>query len=621
MGVTRARGAALVSALALASAAPLAPPTALAQDAAPGGRTAPGPSPVGIPGGPETTPRPGPLAAPGTAPTPGIEPAPGLDVGPDIADPGPDPDLEEAIEPGLGDESDEVAVPDLGVTGEPVGGAEDLDPTDSPFADGLAADDPLGLDPLADLDGVDPFFERGPGARPRPALGRASERGPGGLTLSFGVGLTVRAEDNADLSEDTDDGEVELIGNLAFGVLSQTRVQRLALDLDGDLAASTNPDEGDDSFELENPRLGFAYEREGARARVGAALRYRRIDLDEARLIDPDDVFDDLPGEDDLVIDDGAQSDLDAEVEVVTGLGRPLGFELQLRAERRRYEDTDDPELTDRDIDAAEGALRLDVTPLLTTRLTFEAQNLDDVSGEERRARALGVSAVYEATDRTTLTAVLGGSRVEALRGFDLDEDGIDDELRDSETSGVVGSLGVVYDMPSGTIAAELESELEEDGRRDTLRVARAFEPFEGVDLSASVGISREDDQDPQFVTDIAYVQELRRGRLRASLERRAGSSVDGDDIAATSANLNLLREVSRVSAITLDLDYALVEETGEDDEGESLSELRLAYVRSLTPDWSLSAGYELTRRAEGDDAASSNALFVTLGRNFVIRP
>ncbi len=631
-GVTRTRDAvALASALALVSAAPLVGrPAAFAQGVAPDGGTvgapAPAPAPIGVPGGVpgggEVEPRPGPPAAP--APSLGGAPAPNVDVGPEIADPDADPDLGDPIGGGLGAGSgDAVAVPDIGVAGEPIGGAEDLDPGDSPFARGLDTD-PLGLDPGADLGRLDPLFERDAerrGRRPRPTLGRVSERGPGGLTLAFGVGLTLRAEDNPQLRAESKDGETVLVTELSFGVLSQTRVQRLALDIDADLAASSDPDEGDDTLALENPRLGFAYEREGARARVGAALRYRRVDLDEARLLDLDTLIDDLPQEDDLVISGGTRSDLDAEIEIVTGLGRPLGFELELRAEQRGYADAGDPDLTDRDIYEAEGALRLDATPLLTTRLTFGLSDLDDASGEERRTRALGVSAVYAATARTTLTAVLGGSRVEALRGIDLDDDGTDDELRASETSGAVGSLGLVFDMPSGTIAAEIESEIEEGGRRDTLRVARAFEPLAGVDLSASVGVSREEGEDTELVADIAYVQELARGALRASLERRAGTSADGNDITATTASLGLLQEISRVSRVTLDLDFAQVASASEGDVDESQSELRLAYIRALTPDWSLATGYELTRRTEGSDDATSNAVFVTLGRGFVIRP
>ena len=643
---TRARAAvALVATLALASAAPLAGRlTASAQDAAPPGEAAGGvagglgPAPTGTPGGPETPPRPGPptppLPAPGTVltpgvpsgATPGIAPAPSVDPGPEIADPGVDPDLGDALDETLGETvADEVAEPDLGEAGEAVGAASDLDPEDPLLAD--AATDALDLDPLdlgADVDlgrvDLDRGRPRDRGRRARPDLGRVAERGPGGLTLAFGLDLALRAEDNAGLRFSDEEGEAELVAGLSFGVLSQTRRQRLAADLDADVTLSSNPDDGEDDLEVEGPRLRFAYEREGARSRLGAVLRYARTDLDEVRLIDLDERLDGLPDEDDLVVSGGTRADLDAEVELVLGLDRPLGFELELRADRRSYEDAGDPELTDRDILEAEGALRLDVTPLLTARLTFDVSDLDDDSGETRETRAYGVSALYAATARTTLTAALSASGIEALRNVDLDDDGEDDAQRRSETSGVEGLLGLVHDLPNGTLSAEIESELEERGRRDTLRIARAFEPRQGVDLSASVGLTRGEGEQDAVVADIAYAQELARGRLTASVERRVGTSSDGNALAATSASLGLLQRVNRLSRVTLDLDFALVEDTDGDGD-ESQSELRLAYVRDLTPDWSLSAGYELNRRAEGDDAATSNALFLTLGRDFVIRP
>ena len=603
-------GAALVSAMALAAAA-------FAQDAgAPATPVAP--APVGTPGGGEVAPRPGPpvppLPAPGTPQD--VEP------GPEIADPGLDVEPDDALDPdpGLAEEADAVAVPDLGEAGEAIGAADDLDPEGALLADplGLRGDEGLGrLDPLRDR-----ALDRG--RRPRPDLGRAAERGPGGLTAAFGLGLTLRGESNPDLSfEDDDDEEAVLSADLSFGLLSQTRTQRLSLDLDTDLALSSNPRRDDGTLEVESPELRFAYEREGARARLAAALGYSRVDLGEARLIDLDDLFGDLPDRDDLVVavGGGTRSDLEGEVEIVTGVGRPLGFELELRADRRSFEDTEDPTLTDRDILEAEGALRLDVTPLLTARLTFDASTLDDASGEERETRGYGVSAVYDATARTTLTAAIATSEIDALRGVDLDEDGFDDALRRSETSGVEASVGIVHDLPRGTLSAEIESELEERGRRDTLRIARAFKPLEGIDLSASVGVSREEGEDATLVADLSYAQELARGALTASLERRAGTSADGDAVAATSASLGLLQRVNRASRLSLDLDFARVEGTGEGGDDESQSELRLAYIRDLTPDWSLSAGYELSRRAEGDEEATSNALFLTLGRDFVIRP
>ena len=624
-----ARGAAaLASALALAAAASLVGrQAALAQDAGPatiprpeaeapadpgtraeGGAERPSaPPPLGTPGGPEAEP----------------DPATGLDPGPEITEPDAGADLDAGLDTGLGTgidaiAGDAVAEPDLGASGEPIGGAADLDPGALPIGGALDLD-PLGLGA-----GARPGREFGRdlgrdlGRRPRPALGRAGERGPGGLTLAFGVGLSARVADNPELRFADEEAGGRLTADLSFGLLSQTRLQRLSLDLDAPVSLSSNPDEGDDNLELRSPRLTFAFEREGARARIGAALRYLRTDLDEARLTDIEDrLLGGLPEADDLVISGGTRTDLDAEVEIATGLGRPLGFELELRAERRSFEGTDDPDLTDRDILGAEGALRLDVSPRLTARLTFDRSRLDDATGEERENRAYGASAVYEATARTTLTAALGASEVDALRR--REEDGEGGPLRRSESSGAVGSLGAVFELPRGTVSAELESELEEGGRRDTLRVARALELRPGTALSGSIGLSRGEDDEASVVADLDFAQELARGALTASLRRRAGTDEDGEGVVATRASLGLSQRITTVSELVLDLDFARVEQDGSGDESEA--ELRLAWRRALTPDWSLSAGYEHRRRGEEDGDASSNALFLTLGRDFVIRP
>ena len=606
------RRAALWGAVALAAVVLAGRPPALAQGLPPaeGGRAAP----VGTPGGLETTPR----------PLPAGPVDPDVTPGPEIADPGPDAALVPDLAGPLGAPSEAVGVPDLGEAGEAIGAAEDLDPGRALDLDPLG----LGLDGALGRPGRIAAPVRDPFLGPVRAGGRAAERAPGGLTLTFGLGLRLRVEDDGDLGsgdgdgggDDGDGGAVELVADLAFGALSQTRTQRIAVDLDTGLALGSAGDEGS-GLELEEPRLAFAFEREGARARVGAALRYARIDLDEARLADLDRGLDELPEADELVVSGGRRTELDAELELVAGLGRPVGFELELRAERRGFEDVDDPDLTDRDIYEAEGALRLDAMPRLVTRLTFDLTTLDDDSGEERDTRALGVSAVYAASGRTTLTAALGGSRIEALRGVDLDDDGEDDARRRSERNGAVGSLGIVHELPLGTLSAELESELEENGRRDTLRVARAFELRRGTGLSASLGATRGAIGETELVADVALARELARGALSASLARRAGTNADGESVASTFASLGLRRELSRLSSLTLDLDVARVEGLGEGRDDERRTELRLAFVRALTPDWSLAAGVEHQRRREGGEDDASSALFVALGREFTIRP
>ena len=588
----RVRGMAGLAVLLLGTAAiPPGPPAALAQGA-----------PVGTPGGPEVETPLGPEPSP-LLPEPGIVATPGPEIlEPDEA-PGPETEAVAA---------DPVAEPEIGPEGDPLDGAEDLDPA-------AAVPDPLGLDEAPGR--IDAGFALPP-RRGRP--GRPDdERGAGGLTLSFGLDLGLRASDNRRLRPSGGEGELRLVTGVSAGLLSRTQRQRLALDLDAEAVASSDPDDGDDGIEVERPRLAFAYEREGARARLGGALRLRRVDLDEARLLDLDDPFDGLPEADDLVVSGGTRTDLDAELEFAAGLDRPLGLELELRADARRYDGVGArSDLTDRDILGADVALRLDLARRLTTRLAFGASELDDDSGEERSTRSAGATAVYEATPTLRLTAALGRAEVESLRfrgtGEDLDGDGEEDRvLRARASDGIEASFGVVRELPRGRISAEIETEIEEGGRRDTLRVARAIALRGGVDLSASVGLSREEGEDPVVVGDLAYTQELARGRLRASLRRRAGASSDGDQVSATSASLGVLRELGRSSRLTLDLDF----ERLEGDDEESQSELRLAYVRSLTPDWSLSAGYEFERRLVEDDEATANTLFLTLGRDVLLRP
>jgi hypothetical protein len=52
-------------------------------------------------------------------------------------------------------------------------------------------------------------------------------------------------------------------------------------------------------------------------------------------------------------------------------------------------------------------------------------------------------------------------------------------------------------------------------------------------------------------------------------------------------------------------------------------SNLRAAYTRALTSDWNVTGGVLLRHRKDASipGSAQSNAVFVTLGRNFSFRP
>lgn len=616
------------SVLALLAAVPLAPVglvPALAQ-------LAPAPS--------EATADPVVESGPVTSELPDVPGEPGPAIAED--DPGFDPF-------GVGDgDLVEDEEDDLGLAGDDLGGAEDLDPTapadevlDDPVddlvedvlgdpLDGSGLDDEIGT--IDELGRVDGFFDRPRrgerGRQRRFNLGRLGERGPGGLVLRFGVDLRLRTESNPGLSFDDDggDGETNLVADLSLGVLSETGNQTISADLDTGLIARSNPQGAEEDLETLNPRFVLAYEREASRARLGAALSFERTALGEFTLLDLDDTFiGDVPDADDLALaeerrDQGTRTDINAEVELVAGIDLPVGLELELRTDRRRF-DSADPSLTDRDIDEVEGALRLSPDRNLDLRLTFDVSRLRDDAGDERDTSTYGVSADYLVGRATTLSASVGRTEIEALRPRDLDGDGVSDVDVLTRQEGVAAFFDVSHDLPRGEVGLELEHEIEEGGERDTAELFWDRELLEGVDLSVGVGVTRLGDGDPGLIADVGYRQALRRSVLTARFQRAAGTNTDGDTVSSDTINFGVLREINRLSSLALDLDLVRLEGQGEGDPDRTESELRLTYLRELTPDWSLRTGYERSRRTSGDDEASSDALFLSLARDLVIRP
>lgn len=632
------------SALALLAAVPALPPTlgllpALAQ-VVPVPDDDPGPAPELSPVEsdlPEVPGDPGPAIA---EDDPGFDPFGVTDPGEDDEDLLPDvgPDLE--IDDGDVAEEDED---DLGVAGDDLGGAEDLDPTapadevlDDPVDDLLedVLGDPLdadafdGVDVLGRVDGVFDRPRRGDRSRrPRPDLGRLDQRGPGGLLLRFGVGLRLRSEGDPELSFGDGGGrETDAVLDLDLGLLSETRNQTFSADLDTGLIARSNPDGGQEEFETLNPRFLLAYEREASRARLGAVLRLERTDLGEFTLLDLDETFiGDVPDADDLALaedrrDQGTRTDINAEVEVVAGIDLPVGLEVEVRTDRRRF-DSADPSLSDRDIDEVEAAIRLSPDRNLDLRLTYAASRLSDEAGDERDTDTYGVSAGYRVGPATTLFLSLGRREIEALRPRDLDGDGLAEASATTSSEGLGALFDVSHELPRGRIGLELEREVEEGGDRDRAEVFWARELLEGVDLSVGVGVTQLGDGDPGLVADLGYRQALRRSVLTASYRRAAGTNTDGDNVSTDTVRLGVLREINRLSSLALDLDFVRLEGQGDDDPDRTESEVRLSYLRELTPDWSLETGYEYSRRTRDGETADSGAVFLSLARDLVIRP
>ncbi|MEC9310274.1 MAG: hypothetical protein VYA97_00825, partial [Pseudomonadota bacterium] len=109
---------------------------------------------------------------------------------------------------------------------------------------------------------------------------------------------------------------------------------------------------------------------------------------------------------------------------------------------------------------------------------------------------------------------------------------------------------------------------------------------------------------------------------LGLSLSRGVSTNDALEDVLTTRINANYSHEIDTVSSVDFGVSFARVEDGGAGTTAESdRSTISVTYTRALTQDWQMSAGVEHRRYHRAAGTAQGNAVFVTLGRSFDIRP
>ena len=191
----------------------------------------------------------------------------------------------------------------------------------------------------------------------------------------------------------------------------------------------------------------------------------------------------------------------------------------------------------------------------------------------------------------------------------------------------MIGSLGVSRQLVNGSVSLNFNSQLDDTGNRSSLTASRTLDLPRGT-LSLTFGATQSGSGDVNPTFSVAYLQTLSRGQLTATLDRRVISttddtSLDQFDEVLTRANVTYTQALTTRSGVSLGLNYAEVQSPGSSRVvGRSNYGLTASLDHQLTSDWTLSTGYQY--RHQDDDvagAASSNEVFVTIGRRFVTRP
>ncbi|MEL7258415.1 MAG: hypothetical protein AAFN80_11330 [Pseudomonadota bacterium] len=447
-----------------------------------------------------------------------------------------------------------------------------------------------------------------------PAAGQ--EDTPGGLTLTYGISSTVRANDNFGLDSPSPGDSLIWDNELSFGLLKETPTDTLGLDLSGILRLSDTPAQSD-GFDFDDYSARFLYNREGANSRIETRARFNQVDLsfaDPVRLILEDINNDDVIDDQDLIVDDGTRQNSSFDFEFETGTNSPFGVGVKLGFDMRRYSDTTDPGLFDTDTYNAELFTRMRLSSVAEGRIVlgYEEYDADDVTQENRETYDVRFEVDYEISPVTTLETMIGYR--------DIEETTIVPTVLTE--SGVIASIGLTRELANGSAGVNLESDVSITGRRTTLSFSRDMELPTGA-LSARIGASNSDgNDDTDLIGSLEYIHNLPRGNFSALLERDARTDEDGDERVTSLARLGYLSLINASSSMLFEFDYVLTDETlVAGDRTREAATFRATYIRELTRDWNLRTGYEYRMRDEtADSFRDSNEIFVTLERELTIR-
>ncbi|WP_371170617.1 hypothetical protein [Aliiroseovarius sp. 2305UL8-7] len=434
----------------------------------------------------------------------------------------------------------------------------------------------------------------------------------GGVSMTLGVSSTLRFNDNLSLS-DPSPGNTTLWDNtLSFGLLSETGVATFSFDAAGTVRTSNTPGRSTETS-FDDPSVALRYQLESVDTLFSAEANYQQVSLRfEDPLLGLDDLIEDGSGPEDPLSLDGVRGRANARLSFETGRTRPLGFGAAVEYEQTRYWDTTNTSLFDDDTTRAEVFTRLQFSPVMEGRVELfweKYDELDDTAPNglrsSRETRGATASLSYEIDAITRMNASLGYTEIDRSDAPNQD--------------GITGAVSITRDFPTGSLTAEFSSDINTTGRRDTVEVTGAFDLPNGS-LTAGVGATRSNDGDVNFIGNLGYTHEFALGTITATLDRSYSNSDAGIENETTRAALGFDRELTPVSSIGFDLDYAEVTDIAAAST-TAVSGLRATYTHELTADWGLSTGYEYRRtETTGETDRHSNELFLTIEREFRIR-
>lgn len=434
----------------------------------------------------------------------------------------------------------------------------------------------------------------------------------GGAIWTFGIEQRFEHGRNLSLAVPEEGSSTIATTNLSFGLLRETHNQRFSLEAMAGLRIADEAGSGSD-IGLGDASLLLSYAQESANSELTFGLDLGRAEIGDLSAISGFSTSDgtiELPPDFADLTGTGTRSTYDLSGGFETGRQSLIGFGVTAGLSGVIYDDATDPDLFDSRTARLGAQVMLHASPRTTYHIGVDGEvyRADDSDQTDRETTELRFGVSHELSPRTRLDAALGYSDIHEVAGATV-----------TDSHGLVGTVGISHDLPNGEVTARYEASRDSAGLLQTATVGRSLALPDG-ELSAEFGLSRTPGGDTEAIGSLSWRQENGPNTYSASLSREIATSADSEARATTVLDFSYRRDLNAVSRLSLNMAYALSEETPTEAEVERW-DLSAVYSRELTRDWDINTGIIYRTRDEtGVGRAESPAVFVSLSREFQAR-
>ena len=389
--------------------------------------------------------------------------------------------------------------------------------------------------------------------------------------LVFTLKTGVNADTNRSLSLIGKDPATTLDTNIALAYSARTRVQSFDAALGallryghtGNAAANGSTAVGNG---MQEPVAKLAYGFDNGASSVTLRGYYRKA---QVNLSEPLTLSDGTLSPTDLIATTGSVVSWGASAGLETGKRRAVGFLARLSADRRNYSNNTNSGVYSSSTDAGSLGLRFHIDPV---------------------------------------------TRFDAIFGYSTQryEDPAHTHLNTRQLTLDYGRM-----LPDGSASFSLSAAQDNYGPSQSLQFGRSF-TLRTVRLDTQAGLSFRPGNGPSLIGSLGYLMKGEVDSFSASLSRSVAPDATNATVNYTVLSLGYRRQLTPLAGVSFSLSAARASAST----ATNRQSFNAAYSYKLTPDWSLNAGYSFRHLdAPPTGRATSNSIFVTLGRSFTLLP